>query len=79
MVKEKAMFALVEECHAKDGKGVHFTVASTLIIEVPSQVSDQLSDDEPTLRVLTNKPEATFHWPPECLWPFMDHGSDSET
>jgi hypothetical protein len=51
-----------------------------MIIEVPSHGSDQLADDELTqLTVLTYKPKATFHWPPDCLWPFLDHGPESDT
>jgi len=27
---------------------------------------------------LPAKPKATFRWPPDCLWPFIDHGWDSK-
>ena len=23
--------------------------------------------------------KATFQWPPDCVWPFVDSGSDSDT
>jgi hypothetical protein len=23
--------------------------------------------------------KAAFQWPPDCVWPFMDRGSDSDT
>jgi DNA-binding NtrC family response regulator len=29
--------------------------------------------------LLTARSKATFQWPPDCLWPFIDHGWDSET
>jgi hypothetical protein len=45
-----------------------------MAIEVPSRPLDQLADDEQEhLTVLPYKPKATFQWPPDCLWPFMDH------
>ena len=48
-----------------------------MIIEVPPHGSDQHPDDEQRrLAVLPYKPKATFHWPPDCLWPFMDHGPE---
>jgi hypothetical protein len=52
-----------------------------MIIEVPPpHGSEQLPGDEQRkLTVLPYKTKATFHWPPECLWPFMDHGPENET
>ena len=51
-----------------------------MTIEVPSHGSDQLADDElKKLTVLTYKPKATFHWPPDCLWPLMDYKPESDT
>ena len=51
-----------------------------MIIGVPSYGSDQLPDDEQKkLTVPTYKPKATFHWPPDCVWPFMDHEPKNET
>jgi hypothetical protein len=51
-----------------------------MISKAPSHESDQLADDELNkLPVLTYKPKATFQWPPECLWPFMDHKVDRDT
>ncbi len=44
-----------------------------MMVEVSSHGSDQFPDDEQNkLAVLTYKPKATFHWPPHCLWPFID-------
>jgi hypothetical protein len=40
--------------------------------------SHQQLDEPKKLEVPTSRPNATFHWPPDCKWPFMDHGSDSE-
>jgi hypothetical protein len=51
-----------------------------MISKTPSHESDQHADDEPKkLQALTYKPKATFHWPPDCLWPFMDDGLDRDT
>jgi hypothetical protein len=51
-----------------------------MISEVESHGSDQTPDDkQKKLTVPTYKPKATFHGPPDCLWPFMDHGPENET
>jgi hypothetical protein len=51
-----------------------------MISKAPSHESDQRPDDKPKkLQVLTYKPKATFCWPPDCLWPFMDDGLDRDT
>jgi hypothetical protein len=51
-----------------------------MISKAPSHESDQRPDDKPKkLQVLTYKPKATFLWPPDCLWPFMDDGLDRDT
>jgi hypothetical protein len=51
-----------------------------MMTEGPLHGSDQPPDDkEKKLIVLTYKPKATFHWPPDCLWPFMDHGPENAT
>jgi hypothetical protein len=51
-----------------------------MIIDVPSHASDQPSDEkQKKVTVLTNKPKATFHWPPDCMWPFLDHGPETDT
>jgi hypothetical protein len=56
-------------------------IGERMIIEVPPpHGSDELPGDEQRkLTVLPYKTKATFHWPPECLWPFMDHGPENET
>jgi hypothetical protein len=51
-----------------------------MIIEAPHYESDQNSGDEQRkLTVLPYRLKATFQWPPDCLWPFMDHGLENET
>jgi hypothetical protein len=51
-----------------------------MISKAPTHEFDQRRDDKPKkLQVLTYKPKATFHWPPDCLWPFMDHGPEEDT
>jgi hypothetical protein len=48
--------------------------------KVPPHGSDQHpGDGQRNLAILPYKPKATFHWPPDCLWPFMDHGPENET
>jgi hypothetical protein len=50
-----------------------------MIIEQPTGSVDHLPDNEPkTAQAPTYKPKAIFQWPPECLWPFMDHGSEND-
>jgi hypothetical protein len=49
-----------------------------MIFDLPYYHADYLPDDSnPT--VLTRKPKAVFQWPPDCLWPFIDHGSEKDT
>jgi hypothetical protein len=51
-----------------------------MTIEVPAHGSDQLADDDlKDAQVPSYKLKATFHWPPDCLWPFMDHGPENDT
>jgi len=51
-----------------------------MTIEVPAYGSAQLPDDErKNVQVPTCKPKATFHWPPDCLRPFIDHGPEDHT
>jgi hypothetical protein len=51
-----------------------------MISKAPSHESDQSPDDElENVQALTYKPKATFQWPPECLWSFMDDGMDCDT
>jgi hypothetical protein len=55
-------------------------IGERMMIEVPPHVSDQHPGDEQRkLAILPYKPKAAFHWPPDCLWPFMDHEPENET
>jgi hypothetical protein len=57
-----------------------FVKGRGMTIEVPSYGSEQPPDSEPkNVQVPTYKPKATFRWPPDCLWPFMDDGADRDT
>jgi hypothetical protein len=49
--------------------------------KAPSHEWDQRPNNQPKKLqvVLTYKLNATFHWPPDCLWPFMDHGPEEDT
>jgi hypothetical protein len=49
-----------------------------MIFDLPSCNSDCLPDDSKP-KPLTRKPKAVFQWPPDCLWPFIDHGSEKDT
>jgi hypothetical protein len=40
---------------------------------------DQHPKEQRTSELLTTRPKTTFQWPPDCLWPFIDRGWDSET
>ena len=37
------------------------------------------ADEPKTSGPLVTKPKATFQWPPDCLWPFVDQKVDSDT
>jgi hypothetical protein len=39
---------------------------------------DQCGEPNPS-ELLSTRPKAAFQWPPDCTWPFMDHGRDSDT
>jgi hypothetical protein len=45
----------------------------------PSLDPDQDPDELRPSTLLTTRPKATFQWPPECLWPFLDRGRDKES
>jgi hypothetical protein len=44
---------------------------------VPSPDSDQ-HPNEPRKPEFLSRPKATFQWPTDCVWPFIDHEWDSE-
>jgi hypothetical protein len=50
-----------------------------MTIETPSRGGDRLPDDEQKqLTVLSHKPRATFQWPLDCLWPFVDRAPEMD-
>jgi hypothetical protein len=38
----------------------------------PSPEADNRPDDPKVSELMVNRPKATFQWPPDCLWPFME-------
>jgi hypothetical protein len=40
---------------------------------------DQHPEEPKPFEQRRTRTKATFQWPPDCLWPFMDGGWDSET
>jgi hypothetical protein len=48
-------------------------------LTVPSPDPDQHPNEPRKSEPLTARPKVTFQWPPDCLWPFIDRGWDSET
>jgi hypothetical protein len=49
-----------------------------MINDLPSCDPDHLPDDSKP-KVLTRKPKAVFQWPPDYLWPFMEHKLRTDT
>jgi len=47
-----------------------------MIIELPFRNVDRHSDGEKNVQVPICRPNATFQWPADCLWPFMDYGPE---
>jgi len=47
--------------------------------EEPSYDFFQPPDEPEHSEVAISRPKATFQWPPDCMWPFMDHGGESKT
>jgi hypothetical protein len=39
---------------------------------------DQCGELNPP-ELLVIRPKAAFQWPPDCVWPFIDRKSDSDT
>jgi hypothetical protein len=50
-----------------------------MISEAPSNDSHKQPDEPKKLEELIRRPKAAFHWPSDCLSPFMDDGSDCDT
>jgi hypothetical protein len=49
-----------------------------MISKAPSNDSHKKPDEPKKLEELIRRPKATFHWPPDCLWPFMKDGSNHD-
>jgi hypothetical protein len=49
-----------------------------MITEVLSYDSDPLPDDSKP-KDPTHKSKAVFQWPPDCLWPYIERGSENDT
>jgi hypothetical protein len=41
--------------------------------------SDAHPDETKPVDRRISRPKATFQWPPDCLWPFIDGRRDTET
>jgi hypothetical protein len=50
-----------------------------MISEVPLNDSHKQPDEPKKLEKLIRRPKAAFQWPPDCFWPFVDHGSEDDT
>ena len=47
--------------------------------EAPFYGSFEQPDESKKSEVAINRQKATFQWPPDCMWPFLDHGAETET
>jgi hypothetical protein len=61
----------------------HALGSTTVMNKIPLADSSPERDDhcggpEPS-ELLVTRPKAAFHWPPDCAWPFMDHGRAGDT
>jgi hypothetical protein len=45
----------------------------------PSPERDDHCGEPASSELIANRPKAAFQWPPDCLWPFTDRGSDTDT
>lgn len=45
----------------------------------PSPDPDKDPNEPRKSELLTVGPKATFQWPQDCLWPFVDHKGDNDT
>jgi Bacterial regulatory protein, Fis family len=60
------------------GRRCAISETSHVISKVPYYDSHQRPDELKKLEVPSSRPNATFHWPPDCPWPFVDHVSNNE-
>jgi hypothetical protein len=66
------------ERHA-EARGSVAGMKNKVLFTDPSPDPDQRPNEPRNSELLIAKPKATFQWPPDCLWPFIDRGWDSET
>ena len=45
----------------------------------PSPDQDDHCGELASSELIANGPKTAFQWPPDCLWPFMDRRSDTDT
>jgi len=49
-------------------------------LDSPAEDLGEYHDESEPPELLARKPKnATFHWPPGCLWPFVEHEVDGKT
>jgi hypothetical protein len=46
--------------------------------DAPTDPEDYPDKPNPP-ELLVGRSKFTFQWPPDCLWPFLDHKRDSDT
>ena len=51
---------------------------STIRFADPPRAPNTQADHAKPLEPLVTRPKATFQWPPDCLWPFVDQKADSD-
>jgi CheY-like chemotaxis protein len=68
---------LHERC--AEGRGGVAAMKSKVPFNDPSPDPDQHPNEPRKSELFTARPKATFQWPPDYLWPFIDRGWDSET
>jgi len=61
----------------------HAIGSTTVMNKIPFADRSPDRDDHcggPELsELLVTRPKAAFQWPPDCAWPFIDHGRASDT
>ena len=62
-----------------EGRGSIAGMKNKVPFTDPSSDTNQHANEPRKSELLPGRLKATFQWPPDCLWPFIDHGSDSET
>jgi len=47
--------------------------------DLPPDTEQQRDEAGPPERRASSRPKATFQWPPDCLWPFIDGAWEQES